>query len=71
MRTMRAPKGLNGLADGDTGILTAAAQPDTVRGWWRVGQQPVDLSGDTPLEATDNLLFGSSLPPSVWSHNLW
>ena len=46
---------LSGLADGDTGILTAAAQPGTVRGWWRVGQQPVDLWGDVPLEAADDL----------------
>ena len=46
---------LGGLGDGDVGVLTSAAEPGAVRGWWRVGQQSVDLWGDVPLEAADDL----------------
>ena len=53
---------LGGLGDGDVGVLTSAAEPGAVRGWWRVGQESVDLSGDVPLEAADDLFSVLSFP---------
>ena len=53
---------LGGLGDGDAGVLTSAAEAGAVRGWWRVGQESVDLSGDVPLEAADDLFSVLSFP---------
>ena len=56
---------LGGLGDGDVGVLTSAAEPGAVRGWWRVGEEAVDLWGDVPLEAADDLfsVLSFSLAP--------
>ena len=47
--------GLGGLGQGDAGMLAAGAQPGAVRGWRRVGDEPVDLSGDVAFQAADDL----------------
>ena len=36
-------------------LLAAGAQAGAVRCWWRVGEQPVDLAGDVPFQAADDL----------------
>ena len=46
---------LGGLGSGDVSLLASAAEPGAVRGGLRVDDQPVDLWGDVPFEASDDL----------------
>ena len=46
---------MGGFGSGDVGLLASAAEPGAVRGWLRVDEEPVDLWGDVPFEASDDL----------------
>ena len=55
MRAGVGSESVGGFGDGDVGLLASAAELRAVRGWWRVDEEAVDLWGDVPFEASDDL----------------